>query len=591
MSGAVDRDGDGNVDLDDVYHYLESIKFEGPRPERNFDGSGAITIARRSFVPPTRNEIVVKKTSSRISDNVSALTSGALTVPAYLEIEVPGASFSADKVAEFRHLMRDDMLDRIPSQLSSKEFLRRAGVLKGDTLTYAGILLFGDNPTEVLPTAMVQCVRFIGTAKTDPLEIIDLQGTVPENIVRARDFVAGFSRLGETVSAKDAYADTTYKFPMIAVREIIANAIVHRDYEKQESCVQIHAYSDRIEIINPGQWAGSSIIDESEIPLGQLERQSWRPNFRLARILTWSKLVEGVGAGLPRAVADCRAIGAPEPTVMNDDRTVTVTIYPRKIQPGRDTSTWGAGSSPMYQMIAEDLRERIESNDLRPGQQLPNEIQLRDEYRASRNTVRDAIRWLASRGLVVTRPGEGTFVVESITPLVVTLDSDAGVDAEQKVPTVSPPRVEIQQASKAIAAALRLEETDQVVSRQEDRYIDNVPWSIQTSFYPMRFVEQGAVNLIQPQIIEAGAVNYLGESLGIRQVGYRDRITVRAPDSREVEFFRLPEDGRIPVFEVLRTAYGQDTNPIRVTISIFPTDRNRFIVGHGTAIEPPRAEQ
>ena len=290
ISEAVDRDGDGNVDLDDVYHYLESVKFDGSRPERSFDGSGAITIARRSLVLPASNE-----TSSQLPSNATPLLGGAPTGQPYLETEVPGASFSPEKVAEFRDLMRDDILERIPRQLSSKEFLRRVGVLKGEVLTYAGVLLFGDNPTEFLPTAMVQCVRFMGAAKTDPLEIIDLQGTVPENIVRARDFVASYSRLGETATAEDAYAETTYKFPMIAVREIIANAIVHRNYEEQESCVQIHAYSDHIEIISPGRWAGSPIVDEGEILIGQLERQSWRPNFRLARILTWSKLVEGVG--------------------------------------------------------------------------------------------------------------------------------------------------------------------------------------------------------------------------------------------------------------------------------------------------------
>ena len=66
---------------------------------------------------------------------------------------------------------------------------------------------------------------------------------------------------------------------------------------------------------------------------------------------------------------------------------------------------------PMYRQIAEDLRQRIESGELPQGSQLPTELELRDRYEASRNTVRDAVKWLMNLGLVETRPGQGTFVV------------------------------------------------------------------------------------------------------------------------------------------------------------------------------------
>jgi GntR family transcriptional regulator len=61
-------------------------------------------------------------------------------------------------------------------------------------------------------------------------------------------------------------------------------------------------------------------------------------------------------------------------------------------------------ANPMYRQIAEDLRGRIESGELAPGRQLPTELELRESYSASRNTVRDAIKWLTSLGLVTTRP-------------------------------------------------------------------------------------------------------------------------------------------------------------------------------------------
>src|SRR5258708_11926606 len=124
---------------------------------------------------------------------------------------------------------------------------------------------------------------------------------------------------------------------------------------------------------------------------------------------------------------------------------------------------------PMYRRIAEDLRQKIESGDLGHGTQLPTELELRDRYDASRNTVRDAVRWLITRGLVETRPGQGTFVVEKIDPFITTLTAEleTGLGGEgaayasegtarSRRPTVTVPRGEIQQAAGVIARELRL---------------------------------------------------------------------------------------------------------------------------------------
>ena len=83
--------------------------------------------------------------------------------------------------------------------------------------------------------------------------------------------------------------------------------------------------------------------------------------------------------------------------------------------------------NPMYRQIAEDLRVQIESGGLEPGQQMQTELELREHYGASRNTVRDAIKWLTNLGLVETRPGQGTFVAQKINPFVTTLTGDPNI--------------------------------------------------------------------------------------------------------------------------------------------------------------------
>lgn len=255
---------------------------------------------------------------------------------------------------------------------------------------------------------------------------------------------------------------------------------------------------------------------------------------------------------------------------------------------------------PLYRQIADDLRTKIESGELAQGSQLATEGELKDLYNASRNTVRDAIKMLTTLGLVETRPGQGTFVVEKANPFVTTLTEDpetgrgggdeavylAEVAAYGRRPTSGAPRVEIQLADKVIARALRLDEDAQVVSRHQERFLDGTPWSLQTTFYPMSLVLQGATKLIQAENIDEGAVAYLARQCDIKQVGYRDTIAVRPPEEGEAWFFKLPADGRISVFEIHRLGFDENGDRIRLTVTVYPADRNRFRVNVGQV--PPR---
>lgn len=264
-------------------------------------------------------------------------------------------------------------------------------------------------------------------------------------------------------------------------------------------------------------------------------------------------------------------------------------------------------AAPMYRQIADDLRRRIELGELAPGSQLATEIELRETYNASRNTVRDAIKVLTTRGLVETRPGQGTFVVERISPFVTTLTQVQGSDgsgegspyvrevvAKRRTPRTSGVRVEIMQADSPTADELQIAEGDTVVSRHQQRYIDNTGWSLQTSFYPMWLIEQGATGLMQATNIQEGTVDYLKKAIGIEQAGWRDTLTVRAPDATETGFFGLPADGRVSVIETRRTAFDKQGRPVRLTVSAYPADRNQFVIIVGDipaeVEDPPSAD-
>jgi len=265
---------------------------------------------------------------------------------------------------------------------------------------------------------------------------------------------------------------------------------------------------------------------------------------------------------------------------------------------------------PMYKRVAEDLRGRIESAQIAPGSQLPTELELMEEYgekfgttseRASisRNTVRDAIKLLVTRGLVVTRPGKGTFVIRKIDPFVSTLSGSpevgretvrymsevdryaSEVEASGRKPDVTVPRVEVQRASSRVASHLGLPEGTMVISRNQERSIDETPWSIQTTFYPMEWVTRGATRLLVAENITEGIIKYVEDVLGVKQVGLHDLITARVANGYEVAFFGLPEGGQVAVFEVYRVGFDEHGQPLRLTVTVYPADRNYLAYDEG----------
>jgi len=250
-------------------------------------------------------------------------------------------------------------------------------------------------------------------------------------------------------------------------------------------------------------------------------------------------------------------------------------------------------NQPMYRHIADDLRTQITEGQLAPNGKLPTEGELSERYDASRNTVREAIRRLTDEGLLESRPGQGTFVARRVDPFVTVLTADpktgfgggeaaaylSEIREKHRTPTNSVPRVEVVAAAASIASLLGIPVGSQVVGRSQDRYIDGIPWSRQTAFYLMDFITKGATKLLMAQDIEEGAGRYLDEEIGVRQTGYRDWITGRLATEEEQAFFGIGHNAA--VFVDSRVAFDQGNTPMRLTVTIFPVDRNQLIFNVG----------
>ena len=184
-------------------------------------------------------------------------------------------------------------------------------------------------------------------------------------------------------------------------------------------------------------------------------------------------------------------------------------------------------AGPLYRQIADELRRQIEAGVLGEGARVPTEDELMAADHASRNTVRGALKELATRGLVYTLHGKGTFVAERVSPIVTTLTTDprtgrgggeglvyttevaaSGRSASAEEPTVSVPG----RPESSSLVLLGIAEDTEVITRYEKRYIDGLPWSLQTSFYPRILLSQA------PRLLDTGDIRE-GRSPTCQNVG------------------------------------------------------------------------
>lgn len=248
----------------------------------------------------------------------------------YLDDVTTVTQFDASTVEAFRIQLRPSAGARLATGLSAWEFLEQSSLMRDGRLTRAGVLLFGREPSTTIPTATVQCTQYFGEDRTARREIVAIAGNVPSQIAAAHRFVAERVREGDAPTAGEVNAQPVHRYPMIAVREVIANALVHRDYQATDMCVHVRLFTDRLEVTSPGGWQGRIVEESREYDIRTLVGESRRRNFRLASVLTWSPLFEGEGSGLPSAVEECDRLGAPHPVMIPSDDFVTLVLRPRQ---------------------------------------------------------------------------------------------------------------------------------------------------------------------------------------------------------------------------------------------------------------------
>jgi ATP-dependent DNA helicase RecG len=210
----------------------------------------------------------------------------------------------------------------MPNNLSVEELLLRRGCIKrvhGEYKpTYAALLLFGRYPQRWLANASILAGRFSGLTLSDEYIKQDITGTLPEQIRQANAFVQ--SNLKSVVRMNGLNHREIPEYPYDAVRELLVNAVAHRDYNVQGDNIHLFIFANRLEVHSPGGLPGP-------VNLQNMLNTRFARNAVIMQVLSDLGFVERLGYGLNRVVESMRQAGMQPPHFDNPAGSFRVTLF------------------------------------------------------------------------------------------------------------------------------------------------------------------------------------------------------------------------------------------------------------------------
>lgn len=213
--------------------------------------------------------------------------------------------------------------------LDDSRILQLQGMIDGGKPTIAGLLMLSIFPQAYFPqlsiTAVVVPGTEIGDTGPNHERFIDNQridGRIPQML---EDAIAFVRRNTRTATIIDQYGKRNDKpeYPLLAVREIILNALIHRDYSMHTdaSPIRLILYRDRIEIENPGGLYGRTRLSD----LGKLAADTRNPF--IAGALEVLIDTENRFSGIPTIMNEMMKAGLKPPSFTDSHGRFKVTLY------------------------------------------------------------------------------------------------------------------------------------------------------------------------------------------------------------------------------------------------------------------------
>lgn len=204
------------------------------------------------------------------------------------------------------------------------------------------MLLFGKNPKHYFPRAHIRFVRYEGTeakigAEMNVIKDEVFEGRVLQVIKKALEFVR--SQIKErTYLGADTRFVTEPEYPEFAWKELIVNAVAHRDYSIKGTDIQIKMFDDRLTVESPGTLPGI-------VRLNNMRYVHFSRNPKIAQFLHEYEYVQEFGEGIDRLYEVMETAGLPQPEYRVEAFMLYATIRNTKADAN-------LGATPQVKIIA-----------------------------------------------------------------------------------------------------------------------------------------------------------------------------------------------------------------------------------------------
>ncbi len=240
-------------------------------------------------------------------------------------------------------------IERIEKQNDKKFYedplsiLHKYELIKEGKLTFAAYLLFVDNVSAI--TSM-QIGRFKSDTKI--IDNLDLNTDLFTQIEKTIEFIQKHLMV-EYVITGSPQRQERYDYPLEAIREIVVNMIVHRDYRDSGNSI-IKIFDDRIEFFNPGKLYGDLTIES----LLSGDYSSRARNRAIANMFKECGIVERYGSGIKRILNACKVHGIKDPVFKEFQHGFMATLYKTAQEATQETT-----QETTQEIAQEDTKRRI----------------------------------------------------------------------------------------------------------------------------------------------------------------------------------------------------------------------------------------
>lgn len=189
--------------------------------------------------------------------------------------------------------------------------------------TIAGLLLFGKNRvSKYLPQAGVMCVKVKGTKITnDKIDHKFFEGNAFDNFSESVKFFSLYNTTSFVIEG--SFRKNIYDYPEKAFRELLVNALIHRDYTVAGSQISVWIYDDRVEIKSPGKLPNTVTVEKMKVGT------RYHRNPVLVQYFYDADIVEKMGQGIPNANQWLKENGNPELEIREEGDEVIAIMYKR----------------------------------------------------------------------------------------------------------------------------------------------------------------------------------------------------------------------------------------------------------------------